>query len=238
MDRTIQLLTDMWNRLQNEHHNVVTEENYDALKKAIKALEQTKLKPSYNSVKTELDAISRADVLNLCESKDPNYAVIHFKEDVECLPSVSMENPNRCEDAISRQAVEEILTKYHLGESRIAEELNELPSVQRTSNANKKYVENTLEDAISRRKAIDIIYFECGEWRGLAKTIVKEIEKLPPVSTEKTVLYSGDGYADGHMVYDMAECPNCGYEYEYGDKDWGLPFCPNCGQSLNWESEE
>lgn len=53
----------------------------------------------------------------------------------------------------------------------------------------------------------------------------------------KTVLYSGDSYADGYMVYDMAECPNCGYEYEDGDKNWGLPFCPNCGQSLNWESE-
>ena len=54
----------------------------------------------------------------------------------------------------------------------------------------------------------------------------------------KTVLYSGDGYADGYMVYDMAECPNCGYEYEDGDKDWGLSFCPNCGQKLDWESED
>ena len=54
----------------------------------------------------------------------------------------------------------------------------------------------------------------------------------------KTVLYSGDGYADGYMVYDMAECPNCGYEYEDGDKDWGLSFCPSCGQKLNWESED
>lgn len=54
----------------------------------------------------------------------------------------------------------------------------------------------------------------------------------------KTVLYSGDGYADGYMVYDMAECPHCGYEYEDGDKDWGLSFCPNCGQALDWESED
>ena len=61
---------------------------------------------------------------------------------------------------------------------------------------------------------------------------IDELEQEP-----KTVLYSGDGYADGCMVYDMAECPNCGYEYEDGDKDWGLHFCPNCGQSLNWESE-
>ena len=62
---------------------------------------------------------------------------------------------------------------------------------------------------------------------------LKALEQEP-----KTVLYSGDGYADGYMVYDMAECPNCGYEYEEGDKDWGLSFCPNCGQSLIWESEE
>lgn len=43
------------------------------------------------------DAISRADVIDLCESKDPNYAVIHFKEDVECLPSVSTEKVGRWE---------------------------------------------------------------------------------------------------------------------------------------------
>lgn len=34
-----------------------------------------------------------------------------------------------CEDAISRQAVLDILFKYTLGESRIAEELKDLPSV-------------------------------------------------------------------------------------------------------------
>ena len=73
------------------------------------------------------------------------------------------------------------------------------------------------------------------------KELLKECyEVLPSVNPQepKTVLYSGDGYADGYMVYDMAECPNCGYEYEDGDKDWGLSFCPNCGQKLNWESEE
>ena len=65
--------------------------------------------------------------------------------------------------------------------------------------------------------------------------MTKEKKDIAP--QQKTVLYSGDGYADGYMVYDVAECPNCGYEYEDGDKDWGLPFCPNCGQSLDWESE-
>ena len=67
----------------------------------------------------------------------------------------------------------------------------------------------------------------------MCKDILEYLEQEP-----KTVLYSGDGYADGYMVYDMAECPNCGYEYEYGDKDWGLSYCPNCGQKMNWERSD
>ena len=67
----------------------------------------------------------------------------------------------------------------------------------------------------------------------MCKDILEYLEQEP-----RAVLYSGDGYADGYMVYDMAECPNCGYEYEDGDKDWGLPFCPNCGQKLNWERSD
>ena len=35
------------------------------------------------------DCVSRQAVLDLCDSKDPDYKVIHFKEDVECLPSVT-----------------------------------------------------------------------------------------------------------------------------------------------------
>ncbi len=42
-----------------------------------------------------IDLIERQAVLDLCESKDPDYKVIHFKEDVECLPSVSTEKTGR-----------------------------------------------------------------------------------------------------------------------------------------------
>ena len=56
-------------------------EERDFLNTIIKALEQ---KPCE-------DAISRTEVLDLIDSKDPNYEVRHFKEDVECLPSVSTE---------------------------------------------------------------------------------------------------------------------------------------------------
>ena len=66
------------------------------------------------------------------------------------------------------------------------------------------------------------------------------IKYLPPVKPQepRAVLYSGDGYADGYMVYDMAECPKCGRKFEYGDETWNCNFCPDCGQALNWESEE
>ena len=40
------------------------------------------------------------------------------------------------------------------------------------------------DDLISRQAVIGIVEFECGEWKGLARTIVKEIDQLP--SAEKT----------------------------------------------------
>lgn len=48
---------------------------------------------SIPSVEPSGDAISRQAVLDLCDSKDPEYRVIHFKEDVECLPSVNSQEP-------------------------------------------------------------------------------------------------------------------------------------------------
>lgn len=46
----------------------------------------------------------------------------------------------------------------------------------------------------------------------------------------------GDGYADGHLVYDMWDCPNCEktYEVDYDEYD----HCPACGQAIDWSEEE
>lgn len=58
-------------------------------------------------------------------------------------------------------------------------------------------------------------------------------------NTSRFVNYSGDGYSDGKMVYDMAECPNCGKEFEDGDDNWGCAnYCPNCGQRILWGDGE
>lgn len=88
-------------------------------------------KPSYNSVKTELDCISRQAVLDLCERFNGGvpYSVLSSRD---MLPSVSTEK--HCEDAISRQAVKEIINDIRdcisvEGYCAILERMKKLPSV-------------------------------------------------------------------------------------------------------------
>ena len=41
----------------------------------------------------------------------------------------------------------------------------------------------------------------------------------------------GDGYADGQLVCDMYDCPNCGESYEIDYDHYN--YCPNCGQKID-----
>ena len=47
--------------------------------------------------------------------------------------------------------------------------------------------------------------------------------------------YIADGYADGLLCYDYAQCPVCGHDFEYGINDWGSDYCSDCGQKLDWK---
>ena len=64
------------------------------------------------------------------------------------------------------------------------------------------------DDTICRRAAIDIVRFECGEWEGLAKTIIIRFEQLPSAQPERTCVNcgrtanNGGWYADG-----VTRCP-------------------------------
>lgn len=62
----------------------------------------------------------------------------------------------------------------------------------------------------------------------LNECVEKQIPQKPDIS--------GDGYADGVLVYDTYQCPNCGryYEIDYDDFD----YCPKCGQRFDWEDSE
>lgn len=54
--------------------------------------------------------------------------------------------------------------------------------------------------------------------------------------TAKKPDYEGDGYADGHLVYDTWICPCCGKHYEVDYDNYN--YCPDCGQKLDWRDEE
>lgn len=59
---------------------------------------------------------------------------------------------------------------------------------------------------------------------------IKALEKQIP--TKPTL--EGDGYADGHLIYDTWICPNCGKDYEVDYEEYD--YCPNCGQHIDWKN--
>ena len=80
-------------------------------------------------------------------------------------------------------------------------------------------------------KALDDPNQKCMESLEMAIDTLKK--QIP-----KKVIYTADGYADGHLCYDYAKCPTCGNdEYEEGINNWGEPYCPKCGQALDWSME-
>ena len=60
------------------------------------------------------------------------------------------------------------------------------------------------------------------------EALEKQIEKKPDLW--------GDGYADGELVYDMYNCPNCGVSYEIEFDKYN--YCPKCSQKLDWSEED
>ena len=46
----------------------------------------------------------------------------------------------------------------------------------------------------------------------------------------------GDGYADGHIVYDTWICPTCRRDYEMECQKYER--CPHCGQLIDWDIPE
>ena len=70
---------------------------------------------------------------------------------------------------------------------------------------------------------------------------IKVKESFEALESEKQPNLEGDGYADGHMVYDVAYCPECGEllcEDGEDDRNWGINYCYKCGQKLNWDFKE
>ena len=158
---------------------------------AIKALEQTELNSSYNSINSiktelnELDCISRQSVLEKAykiAGYDRNAYVVDVA-DIEALPSVKL-----CEDAINRKdainAMSNALERVFPEHRDIAETvMNNLPSVSCSENPNR------CEDAISRQTVRDMLKDINADTDGVGfyyEHYDEYIKNLPSVSTERT----------------------------------------------------
>ena len=80
-------------------------------------------------------------------------------------------------------------------------------------------------------------YEKCAEEHRQLSKWLKDYKRLKEKEKPEMIIYTADGYADGQLVYDMAECPNCGMHYEESDQFWEADYCLNCGQALKWEDE-
>lgn len=65
---------------------------------------------------------------------------------------------------------------------------------------------------------------------------VEECQEAREKQKAKKPDYEGDGYADGHLVYDTWICPCCEKRYEVDYDDY--KHCPNCGQAIDWSEEK
>ena len=81
---------------------------------------------------------------------------------------------------------------------------------------------------------IEELEAEVEEYRAIGT--LEECRAAMEKQTAKRPDYEGDGYADGHLVYDTWICPCCGkhYEVDYDEYD----FCPDCGQKLDWRASD
>ena len=86
-------------------------------------------------------------------------------------------------------------------------------------------------DLISRASAINIVRFECGEWEGLAKTIIKRFEQLPSTQSESKKGKWIEAYDPFNRI--SGRCSVCGWEaHLYEDDVVGMNYCPNCGAKM------
>ena len=87
------------------------------------------------------------------------------------------------------------------------------------------------EEAITELKIMRSLTGFAGQKEALSVAIEDMQKQIP----QKPTIW-GDGYANGVLIYDMWDCPNCekSYEIDYDHYD----HCPNCGQAIDWSDIE
>ena len=110
---------------------------------------------------------------------------------------------------------------------------------------NAEYQDPTPKETLTEEDVLELKHRYGDEVEYVVKDMLsgenKRWEDLPTPKenlVEKQVILSGDGYADGKLVYDFGECPTCGRQWEDGDTEWEEPYCCHCGQKLHWFDKE
>lgn len=172
------------------------------------------------------DAISRQAVLDGIEElkKSPwatdkrgngfEYLITEALDVVKDLcikqaPSVT-QKPMECDDAISRDAVKAILSYARLGESKLAYEVDKLPSVTQKSESVTEFADRCRECGAKYGKMLKqksgkwILLDECANSGYYCSNCQKKLVKEGWSQTVKKIKY----------------CPNCGARMESEDKEW------------------
>ena len=90
-----------------------------------------------------------------------------------------------------------------------------------------------MDDYIKREALRDALY----DADAITMNGVKIINQFPSSDVEPVKhgqwIGSGDGYANGELVYDMWECSECGYDADGADEEPNWNYCPNCGARMD-----
>lgn len=95
-------------------------------------------------------------------------------------------------------------------------------------------------DLISRQAAIEALEHINIPTQAQREYAIEIFDNIPPVTpTERTGEWygTGDGYADGELVYDIWECSECGYVIEEDDTDLLPKYCQECGAKMKGGTE-
>ena len=97
-------------------------------------------------------------------------------------------------------------------------------------------------DMISREAAKKTVRFECGEWAGLAKTIIKGLDALPAAQPRRLrgrwVETERRGVLAGAKYY---KCDICAQPIVVVDSTpitYGYNYCPRCGSQMEEGQDE
>lgn len=185
-------------------------------------------------------------ICNKCE-KESVCKLIDGSDVVKCAEFLSI-NPNDYtknagmtnEEALKRM-------KWTKGRTGITSEEAEAIgyAIEKLSNSNEDCISRSHFDERVRVAGGMVEYELSDDFKDGVLTVLEmmktepSIQPKPKTDEPMQVELEGDGYSDGELVYDYGKCPKCGWDFEYGDKDWEEPYCCHCGQRLKWfESEE